>query len=209
MTGDDHANGGTAGRFNQFLAASPAGCSVAHWECIRGTSYIYSELAADQRPGGDASTPRASRSACTSTPAAPTTRRPSLEDFYAHAAARLVRDRFPSLPAPVTNRTHCIVWSDWARRREVELRARHPARHQLLLLAAGVGARTRRACSPARACRCASPTLDGSMIDVYQVGDADDRRVGPDYPFTIDTLLDRALGCTGYYGAFNANMHTD
>ena len=29
------------------------------------------------------------------------------------------------------------------------------------------------------------------------------------YPFTVNTLLDRALGSTGYYGAFNANMHTD
>ena len=41
MTGDDHANGGTAGRFDQYLADSPAGCSVAQWECIRATSYVY------------------------------------------------------------------------------------------------------------------------------------------------------------------------
>ena len=41
MTGDDHATGGTAGRFDAYTAASPAGCNVANWECIRGTSYIY------------------------------------------------------------------------------------------------------------------------------------------------------------------------
>src|SRR5207244_2909069 len=41
MTGDDHANGGTAGRFDQYVANSPAGCAVANWECIRSTSYIY------------------------------------------------------------------------------------------------------------------------------------------------------------------------
>ena len=29
------------------------------------------------------------------------------------------------------------------------------------------------------------------------------------YPFTIDTLLDRALGTEGYYGAFTINAHTD
>ena len=29
------------------------------------------------------------------------------------------------------------------------------------------------------------------------------------YPFTPDTLLDRALGPLGYYGAFTANLHTD
>jgi hypothetical protein len=32
---------------------------------------------------------------------------------------------------------------------------------------------------------------------------------GQSYPFTVDTLLDRALGPEGYYGVFTANMHTD
>ena len=41
MTGDDHANGGTAGRFDVYKSLSPAGCSVANWECIRSTSYVY------------------------------------------------------------------------------------------------------------------------------------------------------------------------
>ena len=41
MTGDDHAGGGTAGRFDTYIADSPAGCSVANWECVRSTSYIY------------------------------------------------------------------------------------------------------------------------------------------------------------------------
>ena len=41
MTGDDHAFGGTAGRFDQYKTASPAGCSVAAWECVRSTSYIF------------------------------------------------------------------------------------------------------------------------------------------------------------------------
>ena len=29
MTGDDHANGGTAGRFDQYISLSPANCNVA------------------------------------------------------------------------------------------------------------------------------------------------------------------------------------
>ena len=32
---------------------------------------------------------------------------------------------------------------------------------------------------------------------------------GQSYPSTVNTLLDRALGPLGYYGAFVANMHTD
>ncbi len=41
MTGDDHGNGGTGGRFNQQIAASPSGCNVANWECVRSTSYMF------------------------------------------------------------------------------------------------------------------------------------------------------------------------
>ena len=32
---------------------------------------------------------------------------------------------------------------------------------------------------------------------------------GQTYPYTIDTLLDRALGAEGYYGAYTVNAHTD
>ena len=51
--------------------------------------------------------------------------------------------------------------------------------------------------------------LDGSMIDVYQAATQMTDESGQTYPFTIDTLLDRALGPEGYYGVFTANMHTD
>ena len=34
-------------------------------------------------------------------------------------------------------------------------------------------------------------------------------RAGRPYPYTIDTLINRALGTEGYYGVFTANMHTD
>jgi hypothetical protein len=51
--------------------------------------------------------------------------------------------------------------------------------------------------------------IDGSVIDVYQATTQLTDESGQRYPFTIDTLLDRALGPLGYYGAFTANMHTD
>ena len=51
--------------------------------------------------------------------------------------------------------------------------------------------------------------LDGSMIDVYQAVTQMTDESGQTYPFTIDTLLNRALGSEGYYGVFTANMHTD
>jgi hypothetical protein len=51
--------------------------------------------------------------------------------------------------------------------------------------------------------------LDGSMIDVYQGATQMTDESGQSFPFTVNTLLDRALGAEGYYGAFVANMHTD
>jgi hypothetical protein len=50
---------------------------------------------------------------------------------------------------------------------------------------------------------------DGTIIDVYQAATQMTDESGQTYPFTIDTLLDRALGAPGYYGVFTANMHTD
>ena len=41
MTGDDHGNGGTRGQFDRFEADSPPGCSVADWQCVRSTSYVF------------------------------------------------------------------------------------------------------------------------------------------------------------------------
>ena len=50
---------------------------------------------------------------------------------------------------------------------------------------------------------------NGNVIDVYQAATQMTDESGQSYPYTIDTLLDRALGPEGYYGAFVANMHTD
>ena len=55
------------------------------------------------------------------TPAAATSRATSLRGDWADAAARRSAPSIPSLDAPVTNRTHCIAWSDWASEPIVEL----------------------------------------------------------------------------------------
>ena len=48
MTGDEHASGdGTRTRWNLFAAASPAGCSLDDWQCVRGTSYVYPTVGGD------------------------------------------------------------------------------------------------------------------------------------------------------------------
>ena len=96
MTGDDHANGGTAGRFDQHLADSPAGCSVAELG-VRAQHVVHlPEHAADQRPGDALRRPGLRDRRSTSTPTAPTSPRPRWTPSMPTQLARLAR---PSTPA--------------------------------------------------------------------------------------------------------------
>ena len=51
--------------------------------------------------------------------------------------------------------------------------------------------------------------VDGNLIDVYQATTQMTDESGQAYPATVNTLLDRATGPLGYYGAFTVNAHTD
>ncbi len=206
MTGDDHGNGGTSGRFDGFAAASPAGCGVAAWECIRGTSYIYpntplTNARAAQYAADGFEIALHVNTGCGDFTAA------SLDDFIGSQLTQF-QAAFPSLPAVATNRTHCIAFSDWATEPKTELAygmrldtnyyywpgswiANRPG------FFTGSGMPMRFADS------------DGSMIDVYQAATQMTDESDQTYPFTIDTLLNGATGPSGYYGVFTANMHTD
>jgi hypothetical protein len=51
--------------------------------------------------------------------------------------------------------------------------------------------------------------VDGSVIDVYQAPTQMTDESSQVYPFTAEALLDGALGPSGFFGFFVANMHTD
>ncbi len=207
MTGDDHGNGGTAGRFDTYKAQSPAGCSVANWECVRSTSYIYpgtpglsnTQVAAYAAEGFEVGLHV--NTGCANYTAA------SLESNYASQLASLA-SWLPSNPAPVTERTHCIAFSDWASQPKVQVNH-------------GIGmdtnyywwppewAGTRPGFMTGSGMAMRFADLDGTPIDSYQAATQMTDESGQAYPATINTLLDRANGAEGYYGAFTANMHTD
>jgi hypothetical protein len=206
MTGDDHGNNGTAGRFDQYEAASPANCSVENWECVRGTSYVYpntplsDQAAAQYHARGFEIGLHVSTGCADYTPA-------SLEEFYSDQLADFLA-AYPSLPAPTTNRTHCIAWSDWVTQAKVEVT------HNIGLDTnyyywppSWVSDRPGFFTGSGMPMRFAD--TDGTIIDVYQATSQMTDESGQTFPFTINTLLDRALGPEGYYGAFVANMHTD
>ena len=207
MTGDDHGNGGTAGRFDQFIADSPSGCVVADWECVRGTSYIYPNTPISNSAATAYQSAGFEIALHLFTNCSDWADRAELESFYTTQLAELAANH-PGLNPPVTNRTHCITWSDWATQPKVELQngIRFDTNYYYWPpewiqdrpgMFTGSGMPMRFA------------DLNGSMIDVYQAATQMTDESGQSYPFTIDTLLDRALGPEGYYGVFTANMHTD
>ncbi|MDI6101743.1 DUF4082 domain-containing protein [Actinoplanes sp. NEAU-A12] len=205
-TGDDHASGGTAGRFDQYLANSPAGCSVAEWQCPRFTSYIYPNTPlSNAQAGGYQSNGfevglHLSTNCADYTPAS----------IAANLTGQLesFRSKYSSVRAPDTNRTHCIVWSDWSSQATasgangIRLDTNYyywpdtwVADRPGFMTGSGMPMRF--------------ADSGGGLIDVYQAATQMTDESGQSYPYTSNTLLDAALGSLGYYGAFTANMHTD
>jgi Domain of unknown function (DUF4082) len=206
MTGDDHGNGGTAGRFDTYKSLSPVGCSVDDWECVRATSYIFTSTpftdaqAAAYNADGFEVGLHVNTNCDNWTPA-------SLESFYANQLSDWSA-KYTSLTAPVTNRTHCITWSDWASQPLVELQ--HGIRLDTnYYYWPGGWVQDRPGFFTGSGMPMRFANLDGAIIDVYQATTQMTDESDQSFPFTISTLLDRALGAEGYYGAFTANMHTD
>jgi len=205
-TGDDHAIGGTAGRFDQYAANSPAGCSVDNWQCLRFTSYVYANTSLTS---GQANAYNSNgfelglheQNGCDNFTASslPTDYSSQLSDWHA---------KYAGLPNPVSNRYHCLVWSDWLSQPTVE------ASNGMRLDAnyyywpgSWIQDRPGFMTGSGMPMRFASKT--GAVTDVYQAATQMTDESGQSYPATPNTLLDNALGSLGYYGAFTVNMHTD
>lgn len=206
MTGDDHGNNGTQGRFQDYQAASPTGCSVADWECVRGTSYIFPNTPISSTDAEAFEADGFEIAVHVNTSCADWTAS-SLPAFYTSQIADFATN-FPTLDAPATNRTHCIAWSDWATQPKIEKQQGIRLDTNYYYWPPGwVNDRPGFMTGSGIPMRFAD--LDGSVIGVYQAATQMTDESGQSFPFTIDTLLDNALGSEGYYGVMTANMHTD
>ncbi len=206
LTGDDHGNGGTAGRFDEQIADSPAGCDVANWQCVRSTSYVYPGTPMSDAAGRGYTSQGFEVGLHVTTDCADWTPQ-SLANLQRPARGRgtppIRVSPGPSAIAPTASSN-----SDYSTQPHVEL-------------ANGIRLDTNYYYWPPEwiqdrpglftgsgmPMRFADP--DGSAIDVYQAATQMTDESGQTYPATIDTLLDNALGPLGYYGVFTANMHTD
>ncbi len=216
MTGDDHGSfysgSATLNRFNDFLAASPSGCSVPDWQCVRATSYLFpqslatstlsnSQAANFVSQGFEVAMHGDSSPTCTNWTTS------SLNSFYTSELSSFANE-FPSVPSPKTHRMHCIGWSDYDSQPQAEIA--HGIRLDTtyyywpptwinnvpgMFTGSGIPMRF--------------TDRNGNLINVYQATTQMTDESGQTFPFNIDTLLDNAVGASGYYGAFVANMHND
>jgi hypothetical protein len=208
MTGDDHNQGGTVGRFDEQIAESTPGCSVADWQCIRSTSYMWTgtpitdaQAAAYVSQGFELSAHIDSGPTCSNWTTS------QLNDDYSVELATFAAT-WPSISAPTTHRMHCVTWSDYDSQPIVELA--HGIRldttyywypdslvqgHTGLFTGSGMPMRF--------------TDRNGNTLNIYQAATQlpdEDTWVWPD---AINTLLDNATGPLGYYGVITNNMHTD
>jgi hypothetical protein len=216
MTGDDHGSfysgSATSNRFSDYTAASPTGCSVPDWQCVRATSYVFpqalatnpltdSQVAAFTAQGFEVSVHVDSSPTCSNWTSS------ELDAQYTSLLASLA-SQFPSNPAPQTHRMHCIGWSDYDSQPQVELK--HGIRFDTsyyywpptwvnnqpgLFTGSGMPMRF--------------TDRNGNIIDVYQATTQMTDESGQSYPFNIDTILGNAVGTSGYYGAFVVQAHDD
>ncbi len=206
MTGDDHANNGTEGRWNDFLDASPSGCSVEDWECVRGTSYIFPNflLSNSKAVGYEAQGFEVGvhiNTSCGDYTDA------ELRSFYTQQFDQFAQI-WPGVPRPTTQRHHCIAWTDWVTAAKVQ--AEYGVRLDTsYYFWPPSWALNRPGFFNGSGLAMRFADLDGTLIDVYQAATQMTDESGQQYPFTINTLLDRALGAEAYYGVFVINAHTD
>lgn len=206
MTGDDHSFNGTTGQFNHFKTLGPNSPEdVANWKAIRATSYIYNgtmtnaQAAAFAAEGFEIAL-HVNTNCQDFTPFL-------YQDIISQQMAAFV-GQLPNVPRSVTNRNHCVAWSDWSTVAKIE---------------SGFGIRldvnyyywpdtwvqNRPGMFTGSGMPMRFADLDGSSIDCYQVTTQMSDEANIDYaPFSA-ALLNKALGAEGYYGVFCANMHTD
>jgi hypothetical protein len=207
MTGDDHGVNGTTGRFNQYLTLGPnTAQDVANWTAIRGTSYIYpntpisdAQIVSFQNKGFEI--------ALHPTTTCGNFTQATLETVIAGQLGSFTTN-FPGASAPVTNRTHCLPWSDWATHPKVELN--HGMRLDVnYYYWPGSWIQNRPGMFTGSGMPMRFADLDGSMIDVYQATTQMTDESGIGVGDFCNAVLDKAIGAEGYYGVFTANMHTD
>lgn len=206
LTGDDHGSTGMVTRFDELADLDGSEARIGAWDRVRATSYTVPDTLLT-----DADARRLHRAGFEIALHATV-----YENRFTAASLhrdltrelRAFRSRFPSLPAPVTHRTHSVPWSDWSSQAEVE--AAHGIRmdaNYYWFPAPWVADRPALFTGSGLPMRFARAT--GEVIDCFQLVTQLTDEAKQTYPSTIDALLDRCSAPNGPVAVLTANMHTD
>ncbi|MET0556822.1 MAG: DUF4082 domain-containing protein [Vicinamibacteria bacterium] len=200
---DDHnTSAGTRETFDKLNAASPAGCSVADWQCLRATSWGYTgialtdaQAAAYQAQGHELGV-HVNTNCLDWTPA-------TLPAFFTNDLGAY-QATFPSAAPQRSSRTHCIAWSDWATQAKVEQsRGIRFDMNYYYWPGSWVAGRPGFFTGSGLPMRFAD--TDGTRIDVYQAPSQLVNENDLVYPDAIAAMIDRAQGPEGYYGVLGTH----
>jgi hypothetical protein len=241
LTGDDHTtrkiqSGDTPQFFYRHKAQSPAGCSVADWECVRSSSYlspadIYAYPLTDDNAASyaaqgfevglhsDAALAVGNGLWCDLWPAAMTA------GYTAQFNSFMLN--FASIPVQASERSHCYSWfgytdsssSSWnGYSGEPQIEANLGIRLDTNIAYNPVNWATVNPgyqMGSAMLMRFAQVDQNGTMkafLDIYNGGTqiTDDNGQGVTaIRGIVDSFLDAANGSLGFYGGFVVNMHSD
>lgn len=208
MTGDDHGNGGTIARFNQYktLSSSNTATAVEDWLAIRGSSYIYTNTPITNTQVVNFQNDGFEIGLHVNTGCSNYTQSSLTNDWNSQYAT--FTSNFSGVSSQKTNRTHCVAWSDWATQAKVQA-ARGIRLDVNYYYYPDSWIQNRPGMFTGSGMPMRFADLDGTLIDCYQVATQLTDESGQTITTHINTLLDNAIGAAGYYGAFCANMHTD
>jgi hypothetical protein len=206
LAGDDHDlqdNEGTRQRFASWLNESPIGCSVADWQCVRASHYVYTGSALTNAQAAQAvgygfeigDHPSDSKQCSDDR---------TYAGFYAQYATDLTvwRAKYSSVPQPVSSRFHCYAWNDW----DIMPRADQTfgVKYDLNTVAyplSWISSRSPMVTGSGMNMRLTDAS--GALLDVHQ-GVTNFDNTSADST-AIAAMFDNAVGVNGYYGLFGSH----
>jgi hypothetical protein len=206
FAGDDHEVGAAAGtevHLNEWLNESKKNCGVLDWECVRATHYIYpnspiSNATATQfeKLGFEVADHPSNSGGCTNFA--------SLAQATSALSASLLefRTKYPGLTNQTTNRFHCYLWGDWDSIAKASIaNGIHYSLDYVAFPASWINGRSPIMTGSGMNMRFTDTT--GALLDIHQgVTNFDNTSANPT---SINTLLDNAVGSTGYYGMYGTH----
>jgi len=206
---DDHGTTkGTRTTFDSLIANSPPGCSVADWQCLRATAWVYSNIPLTDAEAASYQTAGFEMGVHVQHAPMDFVSFADVEATYADQMGTFQR-MFPSVLPQTTHRYHAILWSDWLS--QAKAARVHDIRYSMdYYFWPPAWAQGRRGLLTGSGIPMRFADTDGSILDVYQgTSDLVNETIKVEgvqaYVGAINTLLDRALGPEGYYGLFGTH----